>query len=244
MVKIGTSGFSYDDWKGRFYPRDIKKSEMFSYYTRFFPTVEINSTYYKIPPTGVFATLAERAPDGFEFAVKLYKGLTHDIGNVSDLAEKFNSLLSVLADEGKLGPVLAQFPYSFDNIESNREYLLELKGLIDADVVVEFRNQKWLNDSVIRYLRDNEIGFCSIDEPFIKPTSHLTSTIGYIRFHGRNYDKWWHHNQPYERYDYNYTEEELRDWIPKVQDIVDAAKKSYIFFNNHFMARSPENADH
>ncbi len=247
MLYIGTSGFSYQDWIGPFYPENIKKEDMLSLYARQFNTVEINSSYYRIPPAAVFYRLQRKVPNDFKFAVKANQEITHTRGDNQTVFQEFRSSLQPLLDSGKLGCILAQFPYSFYNNQGNRDYLCSLTDKMDGlPLVVEFRNAYWIKEEVFDLLRKNKIGFCAVDQPPLKglvpPVAETTSDLGYIRFHGRNKEKWWQHEQAYQRYDYLYTEQELKEWVPKIKQVVAQTKDQYIFMNNHYKGKATKNA--
>lgn len=247
MIYIGTSGFSYDDWKGRFYPEGISRRDMLAYYAARFNAVEINSSYYALPGAASFASMARRTPEGFRFAVKAHKDMTHAESPDAEMFDRFLDSIRPLRDAGKLGCALAQFPWSFKRTPRNVELLREFRERVgDLPTVVEFRNADWVNDETFGLLRELGLGFCSVDEPGLKglmpPVAEATSDVGYVRFHGRNAAKWWKHEQAYERYDYLYTEDQLSEWIPRVTRIDSRARETYVFFNNHYQGKSAENA--
>jgi len=244
---IGASGFSYDDWKGTFYPRGIKQSEMLRFYARHFPAVEINSSYYGIPKPASTGRWTEQVPHGFEFVVKAHKDMTHSDRFVPNAFEDFRRAMRPLVREKMLGCVLAQFPWAFKPTPENKRYLKLVRDeLPDAPLVVEFRNSGWAADETFELLRSLGIGFCCVDEPrfkaLMKPVCFATSEIGYVRFHGRNYKKWFHHKEAKERYDYLYTRKELAEWVPKIETLAEETEKTYVFFNNHFKSHSTLNA--
>ncbi len=247
-IFIGTSGYSYDDWRGAFYPLRIKREEMLRHYTKEFSFTEINSSYYHLPSFQFFLRLAEKTPSDFLFTVKAHKSLTHERGgDLKATSEKFRSALKPLIETGKLGAILLQFPYSFKNCEENRKYLLRLRELMgELPLAVEFRHTSWEQKPVWDFLRMHEIAYVSVDEPQIKGllgrSAVLTSSIGYVRFHGRNAEKWWKHEESYERYDYLYTEEELREWVPKIKSLSNGAKQIFVAFNNHYRGKAVINA--
>jgi len=247
MIYIGTSGFSYQDWVGHFYPNNIQKRDMLQLYSRQFNTVEINSSYYRIPPAAVFYHLQEKVPENFKFAVKANQEMTHVRKMNGDIFREFKLALQPLLDHGKLGCILAQFPYSFHYNRNNRDYLYYLKEKMDElSLVVEFRNSCWINERVFDFLRKYQIGFCAVDQPHLKglipPVAEATSNLGYIRFHGRNKEKWWQHEHAYERYDYLYNEQELTEWVPKVKQLIKKTADQYIFMNNHYRGKATKNA--
>ncbi|MBI3910117.1 MAG: DUF72 domain-containing protein [Armatimonadetes bacterium] len=247
MIRIGTSGFSYEDWRGHFYPPDLPKRDMLPYYARFFPTVEINATYYSLPSPFTFMQMARKVPEGFDFVVKAHKTMTHAGEYVPEAFEGFRRAVSPLTERNMLGCVLAQFPWSFRYAPENLAYLRQLRdGLADLPTVVEFRNRAWVRDETFATLRDLGLGFCCVDEPRLKglmpPVCAATSPLGYIRFHGRNAAKWWQHEQAYERYDYLYSEAELAEWVPKIRALEAQVKRVYLFFNNHYEGKAGQNA--
>lgn len=243
MLYLGTSGFSYADWSGKFYPVGMPKQEWLAYYSREFNTCEINATYYAIPGVASIKAMANKTPDGFMFSIKANQEMTHKRENNTPVFEAFCQMLEPLKASGKLGCVLAQFPYSFGFNRHNWDYLESFRArLTGLPVVIEFRNAQWLRSEVFDWLRKNNTGFCCVDEPrlsnLIPPIAKLTGNIGYIRFHGRNSAKWWKHEQAYERYDYTYTPEEISEWIPKIRKINGAAEKTFIFANNHWQGQA------
>ncbi len=100
----------------------------------------------------------------------------------------------------------------------------------------------WLTDETYRLLRADDLGFCCVDEPYFPRVDKVTAEIAYVRFHGRNYQKWWKHDQAYERYDYTYSEEELKEWAPKIEEMNHEAKETFVFANNHYKAQGIDTA--
>lgn len=247
MVRIGTSGFGYDDWRGVFYPEKLKKGEMLRYYASRFSTVEINTTFYGIPAPKTFARMADTTPPGFDFTVKANKELTHNPEVEVQVFSDFLEALKPLQDAGKLGCILAQYPWSFRKSEENVGRLRQLRDQLgDLPVVVELRNAEWVGEETFDLLKECRLAFCCVDEPRLKglmpTTAIVTAPPGYVRFHGRNAKKWWTHEESWERYDYLYTPEELSEWIPRVGEITAAAEKTYLFFNNHYKGQAAQNA--
>ena len=248
-IYVGTSGFKFDDWKGRFYPETVKQKDWLRYYAQRFNCLEINASYYRLMPAATYQRMMERVPPGFQFTVKTYRTLTHEAGseNEADFAT-FIASLRPLRETGEFGCVLAQFPTSFHNTPENRGYLAGFRDrFAGIPLVVEFRGQEWLDDAVLDYLREREIGFCAVDEPQFKtlmpPIAVATSPIGYIRFHGRNYQEWWKGGEGgKERYDYLYRKEELEEWVPKIQHVASETQRVYVFMNNCFQGQAAANA--
>lgn len=243
MIYIGTSGYSYKDWIGPFYPEGVKPGDMLGIYSGTFNFTEINSTYYKLPNSFMFYNMQKKTGEGFVFTVKLHRSMTHSRDTSDKDYEEFICAVDVLRQVGKLGCLVAQFPYSFHFNRENMDYLIRLKErLMDFDIAAEFRNNKWVNGEADELLRKNNIGYVCVDEPLIPglPGRRAVSTskIAYVRFHGRNNEKWWNHNEAYERYDYLYKEEELEQWKEKIRELEAEAGECFVSFNNHFRAQA------
>jgi uncharacterized protein YecE (DUF72 family) len=247
-VYVGTAGFSYPDWKGNFYPRDIGQSAMLEDYSLHFPVVEINSTYYAIPDPRRMNSMARRTPPWFLFNVKANREMTHDISNGDGAFTDFRKAIRPLQDHGKLGCVLAQFPWGFKSTAQNAGYLEKLAGRLEGiETVVEFRNAGWENDETLDLLSSLGLGYCCVDEPRLRglPSARvvMTSRTAYLRMHGRNAENWWAEGrQSWERYDYLYSEEELAEWLPGVEKMSDSSDRVYVIFNNHYKGQAPTNA--
>jgi uncharacterized protein YecE (DUF72 family) len=247
MLYLGTSGFKFDDWKGRFYPEKLPDKDWLLYYGERFNALEVNSTYYRLLPPATFFHMANKVPESFLFTVKTYKSLTHERGeeNEPDFAAFLESL-QPLVEAKKFGCVLAQFPSSFHNTPGSRHYLSSfVEHFSGYPLVVEFRNREWLRDEVFNFLQEHQVGFCGVDEPqfrtLMPPLARLTSNLGYVRFHGRNYKDWWG-GQKEKRYDYLYSEEELREWLPRLRQLEREAEKTFVFMNNCYQAQAATNA--
>lgn len=251
MILVGTAGFRYADWKGHFYPPGIREADFLSYYSRQFNVVELDFTYYRMPAANTMKAMAARTPPGFEFCVKANREMTHEIpGDRSVLDATFYRFMDALAplrSAGKLGCILAQFPFSFKPSEESFDYLLEFKEKCgEAPVVVEYRNSAWVNTDTFEFMRRAGLGFCCVDEPRLKglmpPVAAATSNLGYVRFHGRNSAKWWKHEHASERYDYLYSMDELQEWVPRVRRLDETAGKTYVLFNNCHEGKAARNS--
>jgi uncharacterized protein YecE (DUF72 family) len=153
-----------------------------------------------------------------------------------------------LRDSGQLGALLAQFPWSFKPGDAERDLIRRIpEALGDVPGVVEFRNREWIVPPTMDLLRDLGLGFCCVDEPrlrgLVPPVAEVTSSTGYVRFHGRNAAKWWKHEHAYERYDYLYSNSELQEWEPKIRAIAERATRTFVYFNNHYEGKAPRNAE-
>jgi len=247
LIHIGTSGYSYEDWVGPYYPAELPKAGWLAFYAREFQTCEINFTYYRLPDSRTLMLMADKTPDGFMFTVKASKELTHERERNAEIFPKFVQALKPLFEAKKFGCVLAQFPYSFRPNAENRDYLKAFRELMaDLPVVIEFRNAQWLSPETFALLEANNLGFCCVDEPRLKglipPVAEATSKVAYVRFHGRNAKKWWRYEEAWERYDYSYSREELEEWVPRIKDLDTKAENTFIFANNHWRAQAIDTA--
>ena len=255
MIKIGTSGFSFSDWKGTVYPAHIRDRDMLSYYEKElgFSALEVNFTYYTLPSRKSFEAMSQKTSDGFEFVVKAFRGMTHEIRDGETRAwvdnqevfKRFKYSLLPLEEKGKLTCVLAQFPYGFFPHRENLDYLERFKERMgDVPLVFEFRNQTWLKDGTFQLLKKNGVGYCIVDEPKLPKLMpylpQVTSEIGYFRFHGRNPS--WFNTPMSVRYNYLYGEEELKEFIPDIETISKATSKTLVFFNNCYSGYAAKNA--
>ena len=250
MILVGTSGYSYDDWRDGFYGSDIKRRDFLSFYARHFPTVELDFTYYRMPDARTLAGIERKTPEGFLFCVKLHSSMTHEIP--AERAEMltnerlFSEAVRPLVAAGKLGCLLAQFPWSFRRSAANVDYLRGLVERMRAPLVVEFRNREWAVAETYAELKEMGAGYCCVDEPALRGlmprVTVATSRIGYVRFHGRNAAKWWDHEQPWERYDYLYSDEELSEWIPDLRRLGAETEMTFVLFNNCHAGKAARNA--
>ncbi|MGD2177171.1 MAG: DUF72 domain-containing protein [Anaerolineae bacterium] len=246
-VRIGTSGFSFDDWVGPIYPEGLAKREWLSYYAQEFPTCELNFSYYRIPDARTLGQIVAKVPQDFLFSIKAYRGITHEREDPGAEMERFSTALAPLIDQGKLACVLAQFPHSFHANQANRDYLVRVReGLDDLPVVVEFRSREWISGRTFEELRALGFGFCCVDQPRFKslvpPVAVATGPVAYVRFHGRNRAKWWRHAEAWERYDYSYSDAELEEWVPKIRKLDEEVPLTLIYMNNHWQGQAVSSA--
>lgn len=246
-IKIGTSGYSFEDWRGTFYPEQIEKGKMFDHYLNFFLTVEINSTYYRIPHPAVMQNIEKKSPEGYEFIVKVPQAMTHRRKDLAETSKEYRECLKPMAEAGKLKGVLAQFPYSFKFSKDGLSYIGDVKALVEPyDLFVEFRHEGWVNRAMYDYFRSEGIGYVAVDEPdlrgLLKPDLFATTDTAYIRLHGRNAREWWDGGAL--RYDYNYSDKELEEWKVKIRKLEGKGKtkRLYIFFNNCHLGQAVKNA--
>ena len=247
MIHIGTSGYSYQDWVGPFYPKDVVKKDWLAFYAREFAAVEINFTYYRLPDARTLQAMAAKTPDGFLFTVKASQELTHVREDNVQAFAQFVQALSPLIAMQRFGCVLAQFPYSFHPNTTNQKYLRTFRERMgDLPIVIEFRHAGWLSPTTYSLLRESDLGFCCVDEPRLRgllpPIAEATSSITYVRFHGRNAQKWWQHEEAWQRYDYTYSRQELEEWVPKIRELDAQAEHTYVFTNNHWQGQAVDTA--
>ena len=240
---MGTSGFSYNDWVGPFYPVGMPKREWLCYYAREFNSCEINATFYTMPKLATLVSMANKTGEGFLFVIKANQRMTHEQKDNEDVFKTFRKMVGPLVERGKMGCVLAQFPYSFRFNRENCDYLEVFRErLADLPIVIEFRNAQWLKQELFDWMRRSELGFCCVDEPqlpnLLPPLAVAMSKVAYVRFHGRNAEKWWNHKHAYERYDYSYSPEELAEWLPKIRDLDRMAERTFVFANNHWRGQA------
>ncbi len=250
-IRIGTAGWSYPDWKGIVYPaRAGRAFDPLAYLARYFDVLEVDSTFYRIPPpirTGEWVRRISDFPD-FRFTAKLFQGFTHT-RKASLVDERaFHKALEPMVRFDRLGAVLIQWPWSFKNTPDNRRTLLDLAGRFAAyPLAVEVRHASWASRDVLTMLREHNIAFCNIDQPALAhslgPTNAVTSNLAYFRFHGRNATAWFTEGAGRdERYNYLYSEHELAPWIESVQEAATCVREVVMVFNNHFQGKAPANA--
>jgi uncharacterized protein YecE (DUF72 family) len=263
-VRIGTAGWSYKDWDGIFYPSGMqrRKQHPLEYLARFFDTTEINTSFYgplKPELAKLWCRKVEAVNKNFLFTAKLYRAFTHSPMSLTEPTSaasirptdedeiRTREGLDAIANEGRLGALLIQFPVSFKNTSLNREYLERLlRQFIEYPRVVEVRHSTWNEANTIASFTENNVGFCNIDQPLIgrslAPTEHVTGAIGYIRLHGRNYEQWFDSDNRNDRYNYLYNARELADWKARIQSVAKRAQTTYVITNNHFESKAGVNA--
>ena len=265
-------------WTGVFYPSPRSRPKRFddlAFYAEHFNTVEVNSTFYGQPRAAVSRGWVNRTPGGFEFSVKLYQKFTHprmykarivdalpedaraDEPAIQALVEpnaadvdEFRRGIEPLAAAGKLGALLAQFPPSFKDTPTGREYITTLLRVFhDYPIAVELRHRSWSDriGETLALLNAFGAAWVQIDEPKFKVSirqNYLPNVRGfyYMRLHGRNVEKWWRHGESEDRYDYLYSAEELKEFSETAAAARQIVRKLYLYTNNHFSAKSVANA--
>jgi uncharacterized protein YecE (DUF72 family) len=251
-ISVGPGGWSYADWRGRVYPEGAgAKFDTLALVAKYFDTAEINSSFYHPPSADTARSWLRRIEHNprFIFTAKLYRRFTHERGKATNEDEKvFREGLDPLMIAGKLGAVLIQFPWSFKNDREERAYLNQLcERFRSYPLVVELRHESWNNPRILQTLEDLGVGLCDIDQPLfansIKPSAEVTSPIGYVRLHGRNYQNWFREEaNVVERYDYLYSRDELEPWVERIKQVAEKTKHTFVITNNHARGQSLVNA--
>jgi len=248
-VHVGPAGWSYDDWNGIVYPEPKPKGfRAPQYLSRYFNTIEVNSTFYR-PPSPRYCERwvrdIEDSPD-FLYTIKLWQRFTHERGQrwqASD-ARVFRDGIAPLVDAHRLGAVLVQFPWSFRFNRHNTDYLAGLVDeFADLPLVVEVRSRAWVQDQALDLFESLGTGFCNIDQPAFSSNIPLTSyafgPTGYLRLHGRNHDTWFAEDAGRNaRYDYLYNKQELDEIEQALAEIAERVERMFVIANNHYRGQA------
>ena len=269
---IGTSGYDYPEWKGVFYPQDLKRKDFLKFYATQFNALELNNTFYNMPTAERLYSFYERSEGKLQFSVKANRLLTHEIDSTwQTAAEDFKTALTPLQGKDALSAVLFQLPESFHYTNDNRIYLAKLIQKFEGyPTLIEFRHREWIKESVFEGLEKRNAGLVFCDMPQLKnlpygmvgpvETSYtpFIGTNAYIRLHGRNANAWYAHvpkaqtsiisthansakatyaaaesHNGSARYCYDYSEDELSQFVPIIKAAVREGKKVQVYFNNH-----------
>jgi len=259
-IRIGTSGWSYDDWDGIVYPAGSQVDRL-AYLAEFFDTLEVNSSFYRAPAATMAASWLRRTPGRMDFAVKLHRRFTHEWTAPYTRAEvdAFRRGIDPLCQGGRLGALLMQFPWSFRFDEPARLWLDQLaRDFRRYTLVVEVRHRSWEALEAVDFLRSHRLNLAAIDQPDLPgnlpPVPVATGQVGYVRLHGRNRQQWFtalrkeQETAPERqaardaRYDYLYSPEELLQWLPRIKDLAGGTERTYVFANNHPRGQAVANA--
>ncbi len=257
---IGTAGWSYKDWVPNFYPKNQTGGfDWLQFYSKYFNCVEVNSTYYTYISPKIVDSWIKKVEDSndFIFHIKLHQDFTHkrkfDEQNIK--AVRYN--LDLLRKSERLGGLLIQFPYSFAFDGVSVQHLQKLRDIFsDISCFVEVRHSLWENNRALEFFKENDLTFCTIDQPQIGQTIEfepiITNDKAYIRFHGRNVDAWkkslsnFGKEQTYEeqssRYHYLYSPAELIEITQKIKSIENKVKEVNVIMNNHPQGDAAANA--
>jgi uncharacterized protein YecE (DUF72 family) len=230
-LRIGCSGFLYDHWRKNFYPEDLSKNYWLEYYSKYFSTVELNVTFYKLPERETFSKWYASTPEGFVFSLKGSRFITH-VKKIKDCAEPigvFFSRASLLKE--KLGIILWQFPPTFSmDLERLKEFL-ELLEPYDMRNTFEFRNKTWIRKGVVDLLKKKNVAFCMADWPDFLDKLPLTADFVYMRRHGKEGG-----------YATSYSKEFLKMDAKRIKACLRQRKDVFMYFNNDAFGYAPKNA--
>ena len=254
QILIGTSGYDYPEWRGVFYPEDLKRKDFLQYYATQFNALELNNTFYSMPTADRLLSFWERSQGQLQFSIKTNRLLTHEIDRQwQNTAEAFIAAVNPVFQKGSLSSILFQFPQSFHYTPDNRIYLSKLLEKFEAfPCVIEFRHNEWIKESVFEGLEKRGTGIVFCDMPSLKylPDGKTVKTpfvgnTAYIRLHGRNEAAWYSAGNSIngsERYNYNYTDSELQEFVPVIQQARVEQKRVQVYFNNHPNGNGAKNA--
>ena len=248
MIRIGPAGWSYKDWEGPVYPPGFPKGSQLALLANQMNTVEINTSFYRVPSPALvegWLQKVEGNPD-FRFTLKAWQGWTHEGRAGGEEAGLFRIGLDRIAAAGRLGLVLFQFPWSFKDSPAARERLRALAGLFPGHPHgVEVRHASFDTPEFFAFLEERGLAFANIDQPVIgaslAPTERFTAPPAYVRFHGRNYAKWFARGEAWERYDYLYSTQELEPWAARIRTLAQEGDV-YVILNNHYRGQALRNA--
>jgi uncharacterized protein YecE (DUF72 family) len=272
-IRIGTCSWADDALSKHWYPKGVAAGDRLAWYADHFHTVEVDSTYYRLPVPEMVERWARRTPDGFTMHIKAFGLMTRhpvkkealppdlrdeapldDRGRVerpsrefrAKVFERFLDALEPLRGEGKLGGILFQFPSYVVRKEASFDYIRWAREQLgDHEMLVEFRHISWLDeegrDETLAFLEEIGAAHVIVDAPRIEGAKNvvptvvaLTSPMAYVRFHGRNAATWNKRGgSAAERFDYLYSDEELREWIEPLRELAGQAQQVFAFFNNN-----------
>jgi uncharacterized protein YecE (DUF72 family) len=230
MILIGTSGWAYKHWKGILYREDASQEDLLPAYAESFQTVEINNTFYRLPDEGTIAGWRCRAPDGFVFAVKANRYITH-MKKLMEPEEPVERMMDRVAGLGnKLGPILFQLPPGW---HVNAKRLASFADVLPQDhrYAFEFRHESWYADPVYDVLEQSGGAFCIHDHRDAPSPRRVTADFVYVRFHGRQGS-----------YEGKYSSTDLSGWADTIAGWRDEGLSVYCYFNNDFRGHAVENA--
>jgi len=234
-VYIGTSGFSYSDWKERFYPEDLPESKRLEYFTSKFKTVEINSSFYHLPQKSTFEGWRKRTPEGFLFAIKVSRYISHRkyLKECREPWQNFYERAKLLKE--KLGPFLVQLPPKWtENLGRVEKFMKIIRDISPKHrFAFEFRDKSWFQKKVVDFFKkEKNIILCEADSNKWPHVGEITGDFVYIRLHG-----------PKKLYASSYPEKELERWTDKIQKYLKRGLDVYCYFNNDFKGYAINNAE-
>jgi uncharacterized protein YecE (DUF72 family) len=223
---------------------------MLSAYARVFSTTELNYTWYTMPRAPAVERMLTQVPDGFRFAAKLNRTLTHEVdaSQWRSQAARYREGVAPLVLARRLAAILVQLPPGFDRSRRHRRYLADLlEALEGLPLAVEFRHASWAQDRVFAELERRRVALVAVDVPALPglfPSLDVVTQpeLFYIRFHGRN-ARGWRSGNMQQQFDYDYSDAELAEWTDgRIGSMGRRARRGLIFFNNHVRGQAPANA--
>ena len=230
MLRIGTSGWSYNHWKGLFYPENLSSGRWLEFYAENFDTVELNSSFYHLPKKKTFENWYQRTPNGFVFSVKASRFISH-ILKLNGAREPLQNLLDAASGlREKLGPILFQLP---PNFQLDFERLEKFTKILPKDqrFTFEFRHQSWFCNEVYQLLQKNNLALTISDTPKYPLVEKVTADFVYARLHGHDV-----------LYTSKYSKADLEDWAAKIKTWLANGLDVYIYFDNDASAHAVTNA--
>ena len=229
-IRVGTSGYTYGHWRGVFYPEGLPNKDLLKFYAQSFDTVEINSSFYRLPKATTFLSWYAQTPKGFLFSLKASRFITH-IKKLKDSQQPWELFLKRAKNlREKLGPILFQFPPLW---KKNLERLERFIQCIPKDLkaTVEFRHPSWFSEEIYALLKKQNVALTIADTPEYPMEERLTADFIYLRFHGHR-----------KLYVSNYSEKELQSWARKIRRWRKSGKSVYAYFDNDAFGRAVKNA--
>ncbi|MDP2897566.1 MAG: DUF72 domain-containing protein [bacterium] len=227
---IGTSGWSYEHWRGIFYPDDLKSKDWLSFYTQHFSTVEVNSTFYHMPNPATLDNWRKNTPDNFVFTLKMNRWVTHR-KKLEDVGYPLNQFCGTARRlEHKLGCILHQIPPS---MTKDIPLLASYLTLLPKEVrhAIEFRHESWSDEETFDLLHSEGVAYCIISAPKLEAHIRATAPFAYIRMHGQG--GW---------YASRYSDNDLKEWAGSIVKLARQGCYGYVYFNNDYGGYAVENA--
>jgi uncharacterized protein YecE (DUF72 family) len=262
-IFVGTSGFSYPDWHGTFYPPDFSRMKMheLQFLAQFFDFCEINNSFYRPVNPETARKWCEYVVNNkeFQFTAKLTEVFTHAPGRGNKKSSSAETIryaaqdiedakrgFDPIANAGKLGALLLQFPISFKYTEGNWDHLIDVLHLFrEFSLAVEVRHKSWADPLVLKALQNEHVAFCNIDQTHLgetlEGTEYVTASFAYLRLHGRS-KEWFAAKNRDARYDYLYSRESMQKVKTKIEKMAAAVGKTFVAANNHPRGQAAANA--
>lgn len=227
MIYLGTSGWYYKHWIGNFYPQDLDQNKWLEYYSEKFNSVEVNSSFYRLPFKNMIKGWINRTPDDFKLTFKGSQIITHrkKLKDIDEYLNRFHERIKIAED--RIGVILWQLPPTLKkDINLLENFLNSLKNQYKQ--CIEFRHNSWFKNEIYNIFKKYDIAFCVVSAPGLNEDVEITSNFAYFRWHGIN--NW---------YNYNYSKQELYSWAVKIKKL--DVENIYGYFNNDYNAYAPKN---